>query len=53
MQFILLPARLRRWYPFRRRQIARPRYRDASTASFRAMAPELVGFHGFAFLRGG
>ena len=39
--------------PERGRQIARPRYRDALTASFRAMAPWVVGFHGLAFFRGG
>ena len=33
--------------------MARPRYLDALTASFRATAPALVGFQGFAFLRGG
>ena len=53
MQFILLSTRLRRWYPLQRLQMARPRYRDALTASFRAMAPSLVGFHGLAFLCGG
>ena len=53
MQCILLSTRLRRWYPVHRRQMARPRYRDALTTSFRAMAPALLGFHGLAFLRGG
>jgi len=33
--------------------MARPRYFDARSASFRAMAPALDGFHGLAFLRGG
>lgn len=44
---------LRRWYPLQRRQRVRPRYRCALTASLRAIAPALVGFQGFAFLRGG
>jgi hypothetical protein len=33
--------------------MARPRYFDARSASFRAMAPAVDGFHGLAFLRGG
>lgn len=39
MQFILLSIRLRRWYPLQRRQMARPRYRDALTAPFRVLVP--------------
>ena len=53
MQFIFASTRLRRWYPLQRRHNVLPRYRDARTASFRAMAPALVGFQGLAFLRGG
>ena len=34
-------TRLRRWYPLHRRGSARPRYREAWTASFLAMAPAL------------
>ena len=49
MQFILVSTRLRRWYPLHCRQMARPMYREALTASFRAMAPALVGFQGLAF----
>src|SRR6056297_1718539 len=52
-QCIFVSARLRRWYPLHFRQMARPRYFDARSASLRAMAPALDGFHGFAFLRGG
>lgn len=52
-QCILVSTRLRRWYPLNPRQSARPRYRDALIASFRAMAPAFVGFRGMAFLRGG
>ena len=52
-QCIFVSTQLGRWYPLHRRQMARPRYRVALTASFRAMAPALVGFHGLAFLRGG
>jgi hypothetical protein len=40
-------------YPLRRRQIARPRYFDVRSASFRATAPAVTVFHGLAFLRGG
>jgi hypothetical protein len=53
IQCILVSTRLRRWYPLQRRHRVRPRYRCALTASLRAIAPALVGFQGFAFLRGG
>ena len=46
-------TRFLRWYPLQFRQSARPRYLDARSASFLAMAPAVVGFHGWAFLRGG
>lgn len=49
----LLSTRRRRWYPLQCRQMARPRYFEAHSASLRATAPGLVGFHGLAFLRGG
>ena len=52
-QCILVSTRLRRWYPLKRRHKVRPKYRCALTASFRAIAPALVGFQGLAFLRGG
>ncbi len=48
-----ISTRLGRWYPLHLRHETRPRYRDALTASFRAMAPALDGLHGLAFLRGG
>ena len=53
IQCILVLTRLRRWYPLRRRHRVRPRYRCVWTASLRAIAPVLVGFQDFAFLRGG
>jgi hypothetical protein len=53
IQCILVSTRLRRWYPLQRRHRVRPRYRCALTASLREIAPVLVGFQGFAFLRGG
>ena len=53
IQCILVSTRLRRWYPLQRRHRVRPRYRCALTASLREIAPALVGFQGFAFLRGG
>jgi len=53
IQCILVSTRLLRWYPLQRRHTVRPRYRCAWTASLRAIAPALVGFQGFAFLRGG
>lgn len=40
-------------YPLHRRQSARLSYFDARTASFRATAPAVMFFQGFAFLRGG
>lgn len=46
-------TRLRRWYPLHFRQSDRPRYFVARRTSLRAMAPEVSGFQGFAFLRGG
>jgi hypothetical protein len=52
MQCIFVSTRLRRWYPFQFRYIDRPRYFDARNASFLAMAPAVVGFDGWAFLRG-
>jgi len=52
-QCILVSTRLRRWYPLHRRQMVRPKRRDARRASLRAIAPGLSGFQGFAFLRGG
>lgn len=53
IQCILVSTRLSRRYPLHRRQVARPRYRDALTASFRAMAPGVVGSRGLAFFRSG
>ena len=53
IQCILVLTRLLRWYPLQCRHNVRPRYRYALTASLRAIAPALVGFQGFAFLRGG
>ena len=52
-QCVLVSTRLRRWYPLKRRHKVRPKYRCALTASFRAIAPALVGFQGLAFLRCG
>lgn len=52
-QCIFVSTRLRRSYPLQRRHKVRLRYGWALIASFRAMAPALVGFQGFAFLRGG
>ncbi len=52
-QCIFVSTRLRRWYPLHRRQSARPRYWEARRASFRATAPAVIVFQGFAFLRGG
>ena len=52
-QCIFVSTRLRRWHPLHRRHRVRPRYRCALMASLRAIAPSLVGFQGFAFLRGG
>jgi len=52
-QCFFVSARLRRWYPLSFRQTARPSYFDARHASFRAIAPAAVAFHGLAFLRGG
>lgn len=46
-------TRLLRWYRLKFRQSARPRYFDARSASFLAMAPAVHGFHGWAFLSGG
>lgn len=39
IQCILVSKRLLRWYPLNLRQTERPRYREALTASFWAMAP--------------
>ena len=50
---ILVSSRLRRWNPLHRRQSARPRYFAVRRASFRARAPAVLVFQGFAFLRGG
>lgn len=52
-QCILVSTRLRRWYPVRCRHNARPRYLVDRTASLRALAPGVSGFHNLAFLRGG
>jgi len=49
----LVSTRLRRWYPVRCRHNARPRYFEDRTASFRALAQGVSGFHNLAFLRGG
>ena len=51
-QCIFVSTRFGRWYRLHRRHRARPKYLDAFTASFLAIAPGLVGFHGLAFLRG-
>ena len=53
IQCIFVSTRLLQWYPLHRRHNVRPRQREALTASFRATAPELVGFHGLAFFLGG
>ncbi len=53
MQGILGSPRLLRWYLLQFRQSARPRYFEARNASLLTMAPAIVGFHGWAFLRGG
>ena len=50
---IFISTRLVRWYPLQFRQSARPRCLDARNASFLAMAPAVVGFHGWVCLRGG
>jgi len=52
-QCILVSTRLLRWQPLQRRQMVRPKRFDARRASFRAIAPAVQGFYGFAFLRGG
>lgn len=52
-QFIFVSARLRRWYLVSFHQSARPRYLQALTASFRAIARAVVGLQSWAFLRGG
>ena len=52
-QCIFVSTRLRRWSPVTCRHNARPRYFDARTASFRAIAPGVLELHNFAFLRGG
>src|SRR6056297_2874822 len=46
---VFLSARLRRWYPLHFLQMARPRYFEARSASFRTMAPAGDGVHGVAF----
>ncbi|EIE48628.1 hypothetical protein C357_22910 [Citreicella sp. 357] len=46
-------TRLLRWYRLWHRHKARPKYRCALTASFRAIVPALVGFQIVAFLHGG
>jgi len=53
MQCIFVSTRLRRWCPLQFRQIARPRYFDARSASLRAIAPAVDGFQRLAFLRSG
>ena len=52
-QCIFVSTQLRRWYPLQFRQMARPRYFDARSASLSAFAPAIGGFHGLAFLLGG
>jgi hypothetical protein len=52
-QFIFVSARLWRWFPLNFWHKARPRYLQALTALFRAIAPAVVGFQSWAFLRGG
>jgi len=49
----VVSTRLRRWYPVSCRHNARSRYFEDRTASFRALAPGVLGFHYLAFLRGG
>ncbi len=53
MQFISLSTRHRRCYPLHRRQMARPKYFEARSASLRATTPGFAGFRGVAFFRGG
>lgn len=53
IQRIFVSIRLRRWYPLRFSQSARPRCFAARRASFLAKASAVTVLHGFAFLRGG
>jgi hypothetical protein len=49
----VVSTRLRRWYSVSCLHNARPKYLEDRTASFRALAPGVSGFHSLAFLRGG
>ena len=45
--------RFQRWYPLQCHISAHPGYREALTASLRAVAPKFVDFYGFTFSCGG